>query len=307
MCQLLGMNCNGSAAITFSFTGFAARGGRTADHADGWGIAYYQGSGCRVFHDDEPASDSKLAAFLRDYPIKSKIVLAHVRKATQGLPGLSNCHPFIREWLGQSWVFVHNGDLKNFQPEANFHAACNHRFLPIGTTDSEKAFCWLMQELSAKFADRATPPAWDEIAPALAEITEVIARFGNFNFMLSNGEALYAHCSSTLHALERTHPFPTAKLVDCDVSMDLSALNAQGDRMVIIATEPLTDEASWRKFQTGEFSVFVGGACVYQHINKNTRAFAMPTPEESARALLAERAAERAAEAVVSSIVVAKI
>lgn len=292
MCQLLGMNCNGSAAITFSFTGFAARGGRTGDHADGWGIAYYQGSGCRVFHDDQPASDSKLAAFLSDYPIKSKIVLAHVRKATQGLPGLSNCHPFIREWLGQSWVFVHNGDLKNFQPESSFQDGCNHRFLPIGTTDSEKAFCWLMQELSAKFTDRATSPNWDELAPALAEITAVIARYGNFNFLLSNGEALYAHCSSTLHALERAHPFPTAKLVDCDVSMDLGALNAEGDRMVIIATEPLTDEASWRKFETGEFNVYVGGACVFQHVNKKTQAFAMPTPECTEHSLALERAAE---------------
>ena len=141
MCQLLGMNCNGSAAITFSFTGFAARGGRTGDHADGWGIAYYQGSGCRVFHDDEPASDSKLAAFLRDYPIKSKIVLAHVRKATQGLPGLSNCHPFIREWLGQSWVFVHNGDLKNFQPRSNFNVTCNHRFVQIGRASCRERVC----------------------------------------------------------------------------------------------------------------------------------------------------------------------
>lgn len=294
MCQLLGMNCNGSAAITFSFTGFAARGGRTGDHADGWGIAYYQGSGCRVFHDDEPASDSKLAAFLRDYPIKSKIVLAHVRKATQGLPGLSNCHPFVREWLGQSWVFVHNGDLKNFQPESNFNVTCNHRFVPIGTTDSEKAFCWMMQELSARFADRATPPGWEELAPVLTEITEEIARYGNFNFLLSNGEALYAHCSSTLHALARAHPFPTATLVDCDVSMDLSALNADGDRMVILATEPLTDEASWSKFATGEFNVFVGGERVFQHINKNTSAFAMPTPECTERALALERAAEAA-------------
>jgi len=80
--------------------------------------------------------------------------------------------------------------------------------------------------------------------------------------------------------------------VDCDVSMDLGALNAEGDRMVIIATEPLTDEASWRKFETGEFNVYVDGACVFQHVNKKTQTFAMPTPECTEHSLALERAAE---------------
>ena len=37
MCQLLGMNCNTPTDVTFSFAGFAQRGGRTDLHADGWG------------------------------------------------------------------------------------------------------------------------------------------------------------------------------------------------------------------------------------------------------------------------------
>lgn len=35
MCQLLGMNSNAAASIGFSFTGFAQRGGGTADPIDG--------------------------------------------------------------------------------------------------------------------------------------------------------------------------------------------------------------------------------------------------------------------------------
>ena len=40
MCQLLGMNCNVPTDVTFSFTGFAQRGGKTDHHSDGWGIAF---------------------------------------------------------------------------------------------------------------------------------------------------------------------------------------------------------------------------------------------------------------------------
>ena len=36
MCQLFALNCNVPSAVTFSFTGFSARGGRTGEHADGF-------------------------------------------------------------------------------------------------------------------------------------------------------------------------------------------------------------------------------------------------------------------------------
>ena len=42
MCQLLGMNCNVPTDVTFSFTGFAQRGGKTDHHSDGWGIAFFE-------------------------------------------------------------------------------------------------------------------------------------------------------------------------------------------------------------------------------------------------------------------------
>ncbi len=42
MCQLLGMNCATPTDVTFSFTGFAARGGLTDHHADGFGVAFFE-------------------------------------------------------------------------------------------------------------------------------------------------------------------------------------------------------------------------------------------------------------------------
>ena len=79
MCQMLAMSCNTVATINFSFTGFSARGGKTGEHADGWGIAFHESTGCRVFIDKGRASDSPLAEFVRNYPIHSRCVLAHIR------------------------------------------------------------------------------------------------------------------------------------------------------------------------------------------------------------------------------------
>ncbi|PMB20218.1 class II glutamine amidotransferase, partial [Fischerella thermalis CCMEE 5198] len=116
MCQLLGMNCNTPTDICFSFEGFAARGGKTDDHRDGWGIAFFEGKGCRMFIDAIPSISSPIAELVRCYPIHSTHVIAHIRKATQGEIALENCHPFRRELWGRYWVFAHNGDLPEFNP-----------------------------------------------------------------------------------------------------------------------------------------------------------------------------------------------
>lgn len=251
MCQLLGMNCNVPTDIVFSFTGFATRGGRTDEHKDGWGIAFFEGAGVRLFVDHQAAVASPIAELIKRYPIKSKNVIAHIRKATQGHIALENCHPFVRELWGHYWVFAHNGDLKNFAPllDGAFH--------PVGSTDSELAFCYLLQELRKRFGDSL--PARRQLTAAMAELTAEIASHGVFNMMLSDGSALYAYCSTKLHYIVRQYPFTQAALSDEDVSVDFSEVTTPNDRVAIIVTEPLTTNEHWLPFASGELKVFVDG------------------------------------------------
>ena len=252
MCQLLGMNCNVPTDIVFSFTGFATRGGLTDEHKDGWGIAFFEGAGVRLFVDHESAVASPVASLIKSYPIKSKNVISHIRKATQGQVALENCHPFVRELWGRYWVFAHNGDLKNFSP------ALNGPFRPVGNTDSELAFCYLLQQLREQFGD--TPPTTDALRSTLAALTSDIAAHGVFNMMLSDGSALYAHCSTRLHYIVRQYPFAQAKLSDEDLTVDFSEVTTPNDRVAVIVTEPLTTNETWQAFRAGELKVFVEGA-----------------------------------------------
>jgi len=71
MCQLMGMNCAALTDFTFSFRGFAMRGGATDVHSHGWGLCFYDGRGLRAFHDSDPAADSLLADFLQQNPVKT--------------------------------------------------------------------------------------------------------------------------------------------------------------------------------------------------------------------------------------------
>ena len=279
MCQLLGMNSYLPASLTLSFSGFSQRGGCTAHHADGWGIAFFEseeaasgkpgkpGKGVRYFVDKEGASTSPIAKMLRSYPIKSHNVVAHVRKATVGAVTLENCHPFVRELWGRYWVFAHNGDLKNYAP--SLHGS----FRPVGTTDSELAFCWLLQELAKS---HASVPSVQELTLTLAELVPQISKHGTFNFLMSNGQALWAHASTQLYYVLRQHPFTEVHLKDDDVRVDLADLNGPDDRLAIVVTEPLTSNEEWTAIAPGELQVFVEGRLLRS--SRSTRTLELISP-----------------------------
>lgn len=251
MCELFALNSRLPAAATVSLRGFAARGGGTADHVDGWGVAFHRGSDCEVLTEDSPAAESALARHLVQHPILARNVLAHVRKATQGRRALENCHPFRRDWAGRTWVFAHNGDLQGFHP------ALDGSFLPDGQTDSERAFCWLLQRLQQRFAEQLC--GWPELAETLAPWLDEIAAHGRFNLLMSDGRGLLARASTRLNWLARKPPFGSVRLRDADLAVDLATLNGPQDRMVLVATEPLTHDEAWQAFEPGELRVFVDG------------------------------------------------
>ncbi len=251
MCQLLGMNCNVPTDICFSFTGFQQRGGATDVHRDGWGIAFFEGRGVRMFLDPQPSCASPVAELVRHYPIRSLNVIAHIRKATRGPVALENTHPFQRELWGRYWIFAHNGTLEGYRP------ACGQRFRPVGTTDSEAAFCELLEDLARRYPE--APPDTAMLQAELRAWSERLAALGTLNFLLSDGERMFAHCSTQLCYIERRAPFTRARLLDADLEVDFSEVTTPRDRVAVIATAPLTDNERWTALAPGELAVFEQG------------------------------------------------
>ncbi|MES2977498.1 MAG: class II glutamine amidotransferase [Pseudomonadota bacterium] len=252
MCQLLGMNAAKPADLRFSLTGFAARGGLTDHHGDGFGVGFFEDKACRIFMDSQPAATSPVAELLKSFSIKSRNVVSHIRKATQGDPlQLENCHPFTRELWGRHWLFAHNGDLLDYNPIPAGH------YQPVGTTDSERAFCMLMERL--KQISPREPCSLSTVFETLCTLSEETAEFGVFNYLLSNGQALFAHCSTRLYYVIREWPFSNAQLVDSDLSIDFAQTNDPHDRVCVVATQPLTRNESWKQLQPGQLLWIEGG------------------------------------------------
>lgn len=251
MCELLGMECNVPTDIVFSFSGLALRGGLKGPHADGWGLALYEGRAVRTFLEPAAAARSPLAQYVRENPIKTLLAVAHVRKRTRGKVSLENTHPFVRELWGRSFVFAHNGTLRDVRRHRL------GRFRPIGTTDSEHAFCVLLDRLERRFA--RAPSRREELWRAVASIGGALGRGGTFNFLLGDGRHLYARCATKLVHIVRKAPFGRATLSDDDVRVDFSEVTTPRDRVAIVATTPLTRDEEWIAGKPGELWVFDQG------------------------------------------------
>lgn len=251
MCELLGMSANVPTDIRFSFAALARRGGETGPHADGWGISFYADRGCRSFHEPEPSARSELAKLLRDTRIKSRIVIGHVRKANRGRVSLENTHPFGRELWGRRWTFAHNGQLKGVKKLALAG------FAPIGSTDSEHAFCWMMGRLQERFRTLPKPALLDR---AVADLAAELHGLGVFNMLLSDSRTLYAHCGKRLCYLTRCAPFGTATLIDEDWRVDFSQETTERDVVTVIATQALTRDERWTDLDRGDVLTLRDGA-----------------------------------------------
>jgi glutamine amidotransferase len=246
------MECNVPTDIVFSFSGLALRGGVRGPHADGWGLALYEGRSVRTFLEPEAAARSKLAAYVRSHPIKTLLAIAHVRKRTRGPVSLANTHPFVRELWGRHFTFAHNGTVRGVKR----HPLT--RFRPIGTTDSEYAFCVLLNRLHRSFPG-GYPKDRARLSRAVARAGSELGARGTFNFLLGDGEQLFARCATKLCYIVRRAPFKRATLADDDLTVDFSEVTTPRDRVAIIATAPLTRDEAWTMGQPGQMWVFRRG------------------------------------------------
>ncbi len=240
MCELFAMSARHPTDVNHSLELFQPRGGETGPHADGWGVAYFAGRAAALFKECAPAAGSRCFSVLAERRLASTQVIAHIRRANPPEFGLAwaNTHPFEREVRGRSWVFAHNGKLPGIHKD---HRFALNRFFPLGDTDSEYAFCYLLDRIIDVGADRVDDAQPARLLPSLRDAVRSLSSLGEFNFLLGNGRFLVVHAHTRLSLLQRV-------------------CTEQGcaQRVSLIATQPLTDEL-WKPLLPGTLHVFADG------------------------------------------------
>ena len=264
MCELLAISARYPTTIRLSLDVLARHGGGTGPHRDGWGVAFAHDGDALVLREPEAAHESRLLACAQDHAMRSQTAIAHIRRATQGPRVLRNTQPFVRELGGRMHVFAHNGMLPGIEDDPRFPT---RRFQRVGDTDSEHAFCALLDRIA---------PLWENTRlPALNARLGEIVRFaaelrtlGPANFLYFDGDAVFAHGNRRNDGTGVIRP-PGLFLLcrTCSPSEDgvelagVSVGHEEQQEVALLASVPLSDER-WEPLAEGETVVLREGRVV---------------------------------------------
>ncbi len=257
MCELFAMSALRPTTVSLSLEEFSRHGGLSGPHKDGWGIGWYEERDIRLVKERDPAASSACVRFIQTNPFSSSLVLSHIRKATLGPVASRNCQPFVRE-LGGAWhCFAHNGDLKGIAADRRFRAG---GFRPVGETDSEQAFCALMDALRPLWSAGGLPPI-GERRQVVTRFAAALREFGPANFLYCDGDALFAHAHRRHQSDGSIRPPGMWRLGrHCPAGGELAAeglriASEDGEQEVLlVASVPLTAEG-WVALGEGEIVV----------------------------------------------------
>jgi predicted glutamine amidotransferase len=119
------------------------------------------------------------------------------------------------------------------------------------------AYCHLLEALRSSFSDY--PRRVADLREAVAHVGARAGRNGSINFLLGDGQQLYARCATKLCYIIRKAPFGFARLADDDVVIDFSEVTTPKDRVAIVSTVPLTNNEAWCHGVPGTLWVFDRG------------------------------------------------
>ena len=262
MCELFAMSSAEPATISFSLHELARHGGGTAPHKDGWGVAYYENNDVRLIRDTSCASKSPWIQFLEQQNLRSKMVMSHLRKATDGAIAIHNTQPFARELGGRMHLFAHNGHIPTIKDCDEFVLGS---FKPIGDTDSEFAFCVLLERLRSIWDGKDETPDAEQRFEIVARFAQEIGKQGLANFLYSDGELLIVH-GHRRNQTDGSFRAPGLFLLQRECSSRTVApesgagirINAPNQTVVLVASVPLTDEA-WEPLGEGDLVAIAAG------------------------------------------------
>ena len=261
MCELFAMSARFPTTIHLSLDELARHGGGSGPR-DGWGIAFAQQGDALVVREPGAVSESACHAFLQQQDIVSETVLAHIRRATQGTRLLRNTQPFSRELGGVVHLFAHNGMLPGIETDTRFPA---RRFLRVGDTDSEHAFCALLERMAPTWSGGL--PSLDARLAAVIAFADVLRELGPANFIYSDGDAVFAHGHRRRSASGEILPpglYVLCRSCTRSPGMPLTgvAIGSEEDQEVaLLASVPLSRER-WEPLSEGEIVVLRGGRVV---------------------------------------------
>lgn len=222
-------------------------------NGDGFGLAWYVPGISPTpaqFRSIQPAWNNINLLHLARVSV-SPVVLAHVRAATPGFSvSEANCHPFIAD----RYAFMHNGSVPGFLrlKRSLRRSLSDEAYLGIhGTTDSEHLFALLRDQITQQTDGPPEARLAAAVRATIHEIQRLTESVGAteqalLNMVISDGACAVVSRCATGDGEAPTLYVRTGSRYVCDEGRCAMADADGRPEAILVASEPLTDEAGWQ-------------------------------------------------------------
>ncbi len=283
----LNFDCLGSPSIKLK-----ADENSKANNIPGWGFGWYPNDDYEASIIKDPMSDDTqtlLNALQDGTSFRSTIFICKVRGAGKQYTQ-HDTQPFRHSFGGYDWLFLHNGRLDRTALQ-ELHNDPSGLLEPVGKTDSELAFLFLLGKLQARSAKGLTDIRGSKLLAWMEELNEL----GTADFVLSDGRSLAVyHGKNSKRNLYLHRVLPSEKPPVFD--SELVSLNLEDPRdslrTVFLVTSFQLDETSFQPMEPGRLIIVRRGAVIWDSLVAEAKTKAQRTVAEIPPAVIEEVAKE---------------
>ena len=256
----------------------------------GLGMAWYPSGDSEAALFKDPTDDADaMSRMLSDWRrFKSVVFVCHLltdsRRRSQ-----EDTNPFRRLHGGRTWLMAHNGSLSAELAgdlATSLPLGASPVFTPLGRTDSEHAFCWLMTKVRESNATSLAEVGY----ATLHEWSRELNQLGTVNLVVTDGHDVVAYRDRNgfngLSCVRRVPPHRGGELSNDAFALDLDSAETQ--TTVIFATQAMTaavdtendDQQAgvdgpaaldWKPLEHGQMLVARRGAFIWDSTNQPSR------------------------------------
>jgi len=258
----------------------------------GWGFGWYPNDdyGASIIKDAMANDTQTLLNALQDGTgFRSTIFMVKVKGAGKQYT-LHDTQPFRQSFGGYDWLFLHNGQLDRTALK-ELHNDRSGLLEPMGKTDSELAFCFLLGKLLAGSAKGLTDIRGSELLAWMEELDGL----GTADLIVSDGRSLAIyHGKNSERNLYFHRVLPSEKPPVFE--SELVSLNLEDPRdslrTVFLVTSFQLDGASFQPMEPGRLIIVRRGAVYWDSLPAEAKTKAPHTVAENPPAVKEEAAKE---------------
>ncbi|MCB9584132.1 MAG: class II glutamine amidotransferase [Polyangiaceae bacterium] len=230
----------------------------------GWGIGWYPPDEVAsvVVKEPEPRDEESFRSLVDSWQrFRSATFVCHLRGTTKRV-NQADAQPFSRTYAGRDWLFAHQGTLNQGELRA-LSLGFRPVFEPVGLSDSERAFCWLLTQIRAQGCRTIGDLDLLEVRRWLRDLNEL----GSANFLLSDGMDLLAYADvkgfKNPHYARIVPPHEDIELSNHVLDLDIDNPLDSSRTLTVVATRPLSN-SGWKQVPKGELIVVRRGVVLFE-------------------------------------------